>query len=1192
MWHTIKIHLILINMIQLEKIRLYDKKGADLQWYPTSSISVFIQSNKGEGAEIYPYMDISGTNIGGIYIKDGGFGYGTYDSLTTSNGSITSINGIKSYIEKCYIKYDDITIGEIPIANIVYGVMNYTDSHGEHKSLCIKDIKTNGIVLYDINNLDVDLTFPTLTFTGALYTDKISTGLVETEHIHMFYQLEPNKLVNISDSEGGTLTMSTSTGDSEIKLFEIEPIDNSVCWCESVEHDIPEVSTQPFPISFNIGFTSDDEGIYENEINLYYNNIIIASFIINSESIGEDERFRALLSNFNIPDPKSFSEILKDSDIKEAKPDWELINHKSKQFFLEYDNIFKFCGTYKGLVNAVKVLGYDDIYFREWFLDTKTSIRKTFRVSYGSDASDTIKTIPFSERKTLKKLNSLSMVYQLNRVTGMYDELGMPIVENVHNSNIADVRIKMFALKQWLEKHIIGINCRITDITAEGVYFDAYNNRINGTYNQSFDIEDSVELTPYVKGNHSNEHDFSTIISMKESTSAILDLSVLETDMDFITTKDIGALTANDFEFGDASSPLHNVQDYMWRANIKTSSSILDESMVTNGLWIYNDTIKIKALLSNQHMGDTTIKSTFISQYKDSKGNWKGNKINIIVEQAYLRSVVDNSIRFSVLPIRTHLEDIEVDKISVDVETGNVYEYKDLINKTKLEYGLFETNNSTESELHIGSAYYTIKLNEASSLEYRFNDITKSYSLYISNFEIIDGDNNIYIFEDEFIIEIIDGKIAIEPFEKVTKDYITTYINFNYDGDKKHQTIECNYTYSSPRLQAFYNGEYAVDYPMEVYHCGEYHIELLTWNDFNMTFINKSPFSCSVIQNKPQVEKYVNLSDDELDEDMIIGDHIEDYIDETPLYDMPLLYNVKEVIGGNGSYSVITESYSYMHKVPYMGAYVTIMDKFIGAYDGRSSINVYDIFTYYNNNNEPTHTCLNYVVGFNYNIGDVIHVDVNIHEKGNNNKTIVRTSCTARIEDIDYDDSNEGVGSIIYFSGEMFPSHIIDLFHDDRCTITTSPAWMNIDNIHTFRIESGTEYEFEGNKLKLDFTNDNYILPYIDSNFDLSIEDFDVAHVIENWLRPTDIKNIVKVDTLFEITHNEIILHPECVDLDNIYIWNVFTNDELIYRVYNNTPSFVYEPNIVYHLVLERIDKHGNISHNRLEGIIKIKETV
>ena len=60
----------------------------------------------------------------------------------------------------------------------------------------------------------------------------------------------------------------------------------------------------------------------------------IGFILINSEAIGEDERYRTLFSNFGIPDPIEYQEVFKDSDPNEEKINFDFINKKSKELFL------------------------------------------------------------------------------------------------------------------------------------------------------------------------------------------------------------------------------------------------------------------------------------------------------------------------------------------------------------------------------------------------------------------------------------------------------------------------------------------------------------------------------------------------------------------------------------------------------------------------------------------------------------------------------------------------------------------------------------------------------------------------------------------------------------------------------------------------------------------------------------------
>lgn len=81
----------------------------------------------------------------------------------------------------------------------------------------------------------------------------------------------------------------------------------------------------------------------------------------------EDERYRTLFTNFGIPDPITYPNIFKEQDPQEEGTDWRLVNRKSKELFLEYDQIFPYAGTYRALFNAIKYLGYQDIIFKEWY---------------------------------------------------------------------------------------------------------------------------------------------------------------------------------------------------------------------------------------------------------------------------------------------------------------------------------------------------------------------------------------------------------------------------------------------------------------------------------------------------------------------------------------------------------------------------------------------------------------------------------------------------------------------------------------------------------------------------------------------------------------------------------------------------------------------------------------------------------
>ena len=101
------------------------------------------------------------------------------------------------------------------------------------------------------------------------------------------------------------------------------------------------------PFSFSIAFQATDEGAYQNLLGIYLtskreeSDTITAFFMgaisIKSEVEGEDERFRTLLTDFGVPDPKYYSNIFAEQDYQEQCEDFKLINKKSKELMLTYD---------------------------------------------------------------------------------------------------------------------------------------------------------------------------------------------------------------------------------------------------------------------------------------------------------------------------------------------------------------------------------------------------------------------------------------------------------------------------------------------------------------------------------------------------------------------------------------------------------------------------------------------------------------------------------------------------------------------------------------------------------------------------------------------------------------------------------------------------------------------------------------
>ena len=271
--------------------------------------------------------------------------------------------------------------------------------------------------------------------------------------------------------------------------------------------------------SANLGFSGDNDGVYEHTLYICLvdaenteNSEIgevypIGEILMSAETEGEDERYRTFFENFGIPDPKYYNDIFIDSDINNDSPDYININKNSKKMFLAYNDIFPYIGSYKGLLNAIKTLGYEDeIFFKEWYKEIGNSALEdsgytTYEISFKDTSKrNIISNLDLSERIHLRKMNWVSIVYKINEeLDKPEDKWGFPsVITNYKNFN-TDRLAKILSLKNWLEKYAIGVNCHITDVGGEGLVFERYNLQKYGTYQKVFEYNNEKSISAVVQ---------------------------------------------------------------------------------------------------------------------------------------------------------------------------------------------------------------------------------------------------------------------------------------------------------------------------------------------------------------------------------------------------------------------------------------------------------------------------------------------------------------------------------------------------------------------------------------------------------------------------------------------------------------------------------------------------------------------
>lgn len=812
--------------------KVFNKKGSELNWYRDPYLNLYFTTptqNYGQ-ATGYAVTDPSGIITDSV-ITDSGWGY---DENNTS----------------AFLNFTFNAQGDIDITN---------DS-----SIFFKDVSifnpypsnTSGIRDVSID-ISTNYGYPSLTFTGAIYLEPISKGLVSNE---LLLILEESSTGHIRpyDDEGGSLVLKMEGVDTQIALFSIDNDKQEIVWADEIEYDV-STYVQNTPLPINIGFRADDGGVFERRLKIFHRvngiDFLFGEILVNAQSIDKDDRYDTHIQNFGLPDPKEIAHVFKEADTKEPLPDWQLLNYKAKNLIVDQHQIKPFIGTYKALVNSIKWLGYEDIQVKEWFENVEDGKKLSLYVPY--DAEERSKTIlKFSpeERKALKKLNSLSLVYHITKETGEIDEWGNPIVEERYDYNLDDIKLKIFNLKKWLENNIIGVNARITDVAGESVVYEKYKNFIYGTINTTTNGEYVQSLSPIAINERSE---------LKEGSSKI-DLTLKEFEklkiqdfpyrfydlIDYVWDPSNGGVSPDNsvdvYDF-DASIirvgstfkfPFYDLSEIEWKNAVeKTYAGVLTSEYVTTPLFIYDNEIRFYNHLTEQ------------SEFYESSTN-----LTVTLEQAYLRDPSEDiwqySIEYSIYN--------ENDNFILETSTGIKKTFSDLVSFTP-----------------VGSSTY---------LKYETRDNYKVPLFYMKNFQYLNpSTNTIETFEPgkEYILDIVDGKISVESdFVNTSGKYqeVINTINFNYDTDLSEQKITLNVEYYSKREPIFLYDpsiyyHYMVElnnnpspslvidnsvYTMDVNHIGEYYIEVYGWNRDNHLFYNRMTDTYNVWTKRPTIYGYTD----------------------------------------------------------------------------------------------------------------------------------------------------------------------------------------------------------------------------------------------------------------------------------------------------------------------------------------------
>lgn len=217
---------------------------------------------------------------------------------------------------------------------------------------------------------------------------------------------------------------------------------------------------------------------YVHTVNGKKNTETVARIKFYAETVEEDERLKIWNSNLGYNITPEDTMIFYKSDIKEYRPDYQLLNEKRKELMMEGSNIYPFIGSYKAIINAIKFFGYENLNIIEYWRNVNPDDENFGKIYHSSKYSlNHRETLRIGARnivlpnKDYKKMNALALVYSINKPTGAVDDWELPYVKEQFTYTIEEALIKLFALRKKLDKEFMPGTSRIIDIIGEANYF-------------------------------------------------------------------------------------------------------------------------------------------------------------------------------------------------------------------------------------------------------------------------------------------------------------------------------------------------------------------------------------------------------------------------------------------------------------------------------------------------------------------------------------------------------------------------------------------------------------------------------------------------------------------------------------------------------------------------------------------------
>ncbi len=233
-------------------------------------------------------------------------------------------------------------------------------------------------------------------------------------------------------------------------------------------------------LQINVAINSSTENTYKRTLLITdtCTNKTVAEITVYGETVEEDERLRIMTQNFGYQVLSDDSTVFRNTDINEILPDFIEVNRKRKEMMLEGHNIYPYIGSYKGLINAIKFFGYNNLQIKEFWKNVDKTSPQFGKYVHSNPISIFDPTVKLNDssftlpNKKFRKTSLFSLIYKINQIKeDSFTDEDLPITEETSDFTLEEVIIKLFGLKRKLEKDFLPLNARIKDIVGEADFF-------------------------------------------------------------------------------------------------------------------------------------------------------------------------------------------------------------------------------------------------------------------------------------------------------------------------------------------------------------------------------------------------------------------------------------------------------------------------------------------------------------------------------------------------------------------------------------------------------------------------------------------------------------------------------------------------------------------------------------------------